>query len=64
MVLVRFALICLIVYLITRSFFRYGEGNESSPHGSEPEKEKKTTKKGVPKSIGEYVDYEEVDKKK
>jgi hypothetical protein len=63
MVLVRFALICLIVYLIIKSFFRFGEENGSSPHRSEPEKEKKSTKKSVPKTIGEYVDYEEVNKK-
>jgi len=64
MILVRFALICLIIYLIIRSFFRYVEENGSSTPGSEPEEEKKSVKKGVPKSIGEYIDYEEVDKKK
>jgi large-conductance mechanosensitive channel len=63
MILVRFVLIGIIVYLIIRSFSRYGE--ESKPPGniSEPEKSDNQGKK-VSKEIGEYVDYEEIKDKK
>lgn len=59
--LIRFGLISLIVYLIIRSFRRIGEESENKSRNPEPEKESRKTVKGVSKEIGEYVDYEEVD---
>ena len=60
MLLIRYLLIGLIIYLIIRSFIRYGaEDNQPVRHdqGSQT-----TGNKKVSKEIGEYVDYEEVDK--
>ncbi len=59
MILFRYFLICLIIYLIVRSFIRYSAGDDQ-PERSEPESQTKTNKK-VSKEIGEYIDYEEVD---
>ena len=58
----RLLLILLIVFLVARIFVIYGSiGNsEKKEHG--PEKKDTNTRKGVPKGIGEYIDYEEVDK--
>ena len=61
MILVRFVLISLIIYLIIRSFIRYAEGERPVTHRPEPEKESKINSKKVSKEIGEYVDYEEID---
>jgi large-conductance mechanosensitive channel len=62
MILIRFVLVSLIIYLIIRSFVRYGEEEEFSTRRPEPEKRSKMSSKGVSKEIGEYIDYEEVDK--
>ena len=59
--LIRFFLISLIIYLIVRSFAKMVGGSEEGNHNPEPEKEKGKPVKGVPKEIGEYIDYEEVD---
>lgn len=59
MILIRFFLISLIVYLIIRSFMRYG--NESE-RGKQKEEYNNNETKKVSKSIGEYVDFEEVKK--
>jgi hypothetical protein len=64
MMLIRFALIGLIVYLLVRSFMRFGEEQMHSGPKSEPERKDKVTVKKISKEIGEYVDYEEADKKK
>lgn len=64
MILVRFALIGLIVYLLVRSFMRFGEEDKHSSKNQTPENNDSFTTKKVSKKIGEYVDYEEVDKKK
>jgi hypothetical protein len=60
MILLRYLLIGLIVYLLVRSFIRFG---------SEPDKRQDDNKgndrqsgKKVSKEIGEYIDYEEVKK--
>jgi hypothetical protein len=52
----------VIIYLIIRSFIRYGEGEVPSTHSHGPDKNSKVVSKKVSKGIGEYVDYEEVDK--
>jgi len=62
MILIRFFLIGLIIFLIFRSFASStgGEQNSSQPP-REPKKPDPSSKK-VSKRIGEYVDYEEVKK--
>ena len=62
MILIRFVLVSLIVYLIIRSFIRYAVEQKPGERRSGPEKESKISSKGVSKEIGEYIDYEEVDK--
>ncbi|MCU0362722.1 MAG: hypothetical protein MUE32_05135 [Bacteroidales bacterium] len=55
----RIFLIGLIIYLVVRMFARIGEGQGGSGGSGEPER-KKAKKRGVPKELGEYVDYEEI----
>jgi hypothetical protein len=62
MVLIRFVLVSLIVYLIIKSFIRYGYEKNPSDRKPEQEKGNKINSKRVSKEIGEYTDYEEVDK--
>lgn len=62
MYLIRIALICLVVYLITRSFVQYkGEGQPESAQKDSEKKDKSQTKK-ISRNVGEYVDYEELKK--
>jgi len=59
MFLIRYLLIGLIVYLIVRAFSQMGE--EKTPPARKQEPAKKDKKiKGVPREIGEYIDYEEI----
>jgi hypothetical protein len=62
MILFRYVLIGLVVYLIVRSFVSYVK--QKNPVTSRPESEKMndTDHKRVSKKIGEYVDYEEIGK--
>jgi hypothetical protein len=62
MILIRFFLIGLIVYLIVRSFFRYGDGDGPSAGQNGNAGNGKTSGKKVSKEIGEYIDYEEIKK--
>jgi len=62
MILIRFVLIGLIIYLIVRSFTRFRESEQSAKRMSESDKSSKINSKGVSKKIGEYIDYEEIDK--
>jgi hypothetical protein len=61
--MLRLILIFLIVFLIVRAFIITGmqsrEEKPEQPSGETPKK----SKKGVPKEIGEYVEYEEVEGK-
>jgi hypothetical protein len=43
---------------------RFGESDAPSGQSSESDKQKKEPVKKVSREIGEYVDYEEIDKKK
>ncbi|MFN8211464.1 MAG: hypothetical protein U0T33_10950 [Bacteroidales bacterium] len=53
-----------MVVLIARIFVVLGSGPDTGQaKGTPREKEKNNPKKGVPKELGEYVDYEEVGKK-
>ncbi len=61
MILLRFILICIIIYLLIRSFVSYFT-EEKNRKFREHDSGRSTDKKsGVSKEIGEYVDYEEVD---
>jgi hypothetical protein len=63
MILIRYLLICIIGYLIVRSFVKYGEEDNSGANRKPTVKKDMSTQKKVSKEIGEYVDYEEVKKK-
>lgn len=63
MILIRFILISLIVYLIIRSFLRLGKSDKPDSHIPGQEKSGKVADKKISKKIGEYIDYEEVNKK-
>jgi len=63
MILVRFFLISLIVYLLVRSFMRFGEEEKSSSGNPDPERKNDISVKRISKEIGEVIDYEELDKK-
>ena len=62
MILVRFLLIGLIVYLIIRSFLKYGKDKEPVTGQQQPGDTGKNESKKISKSVGEYVDFEELDK--
>jgi hypothetical protein len=62
MILIRYILIGLIVYLIVRSFIKYREGDRPSVNQNGRDKNEKAVTKKVSKEIGEYIDYEEVKK--
>jgi len=60
--LLRIILIGLIIYLVLRSFLRYNEpGEEIRDNHMQDNKNLKGKK--VSKGIGEYIDFEEVNKK-
>jgi hypothetical protein len=60
MLLIRYFLIGLIIYLIIRSFIRYGMEDDQPVRHDQGNQTKRNKK--VSKEIGEYIDYEEVDK--
>ncbi|MBK8881233.1 MAG: hypothetical protein IPN67_02300 [Bacteroidales bacterium] len=62
MILIRFFLIGLIVYLIVRSFKKFGDGNGPSSSQNSQDKNERPSSKKVSKEIGEYIDYEELRK--
>lgn len=59
MIIIRFILIFLIVYLLLRGFIR-SLFLEDPPRTPEPRKDDKIKKKKVSKEVGEYIDYEEL----
>jgi hypothetical protein len=63
MILIRFLLIGLIAFLIARSFMGYSEEQKSAQRNSDPGHKDKSDNKRVSKKIGEFIDYEDVDKK-
>ena len=63
MILIRYLLIGLIVYLIVRSFARYREVSGPAAGQNGQHKNGSQVTKKVSKEIGEYIDYEEVKKK-
>ncbi len=62
MYILRITLIFLIVYLLVRAFLMAGEAKEPPKQKTDKDNNKWKPSKGVPKGIGEYVDYEEIDK--
>jgi hypothetical protein len=62
MYLLRLILVFLIIFLIVRAFIIAGSAEGPLKKKSDPDNIKGNPTKGVPKSIGEYVDYEEIDK--
>ena len=63
MILIRYFLICIIGYLLVRSFLIYGKAGTLSSEKHDADKKTKVPDKKVSKKIGEYVDYEEIKKK-
>jgi hypothetical protein len=65
MILIRYLLVGLIIYLIIRAFIRFSDDNKTSGGQYKQNIRKGPSSKKVSKAIGEYIDYEEVkDKKK
>lgn len=62
MIFIRYILICIIGYLIVRSFIKYSELGNPSHGKTEPENKSNIPSKKVSKEIGEYIDYEEIKK--
>jgi len=58
----RLLLLLLIVFLVARIFVIYGSIGNSENKEHQPGNKDTVPKKGVPKGIGEYIDYEEVEK--
>jgi hypothetical protein len=62
MILIRYALVSLIIFLIVRSFIRIGEEKSASEKTSDSAKKNSDGRKKISKRIGEYIDYEDVKK--
>jgi hypothetical protein len=60
MILIRYLLVGLIVYLLVRSFVRFGYGHDRKQDGFKSTDNQAGKK--VSKEIGEYIDYEDVKK--
>jgi hypothetical protein len=61
--MLRTILIFIIIALIARAFIIAGSSAGSGNKENPPADPGKSSRKGVPEGIGEYVEYEEVDKK-
>jgi hypothetical protein len=62
MYLLRVILVFLIIFLIVRAFIIARSSKERINKKSDPDNIKGDPPKSVPKDIGEYIDYEDVDK--
>lgn len=58
----RILLIFLIIFLVIRSFIKANSKSTNIKDPGDNEKMKNGKRKGVPKGLGEYVDFEEVKK--
>ncbi|MGD0583714.1 MAG: hypothetical protein ABR974_12320 [Bacteroidales bacterium] len=56
-------LIFLIIFLIARIFVVMGSASVREGDAKEPDKYKASKKTGVPKELGEYIEFEEVKEK-
>jgi hypothetical protein len=61
--MIRLVLIFIIVFLIVRVFVIAGSASVTENSSGEPSGDKMNKKKGVPREIGEYIDFEEIKKK-
>ena len=61
MILLRIILVCLIIFLIIRSFSRYGEERDVINQNRKPDDNSVRNNKKISKEVGEYIDYEEAD---
>jgi hypothetical protein len=61
-ILIRFILVSLIIYLLFRSFIRFFAEEADDAHRKNEKQYNDTGSKakGVSKEVGEYVDYEEI----
>ena len=61
--MLKLILVFLVIFLIVRAFIIAGleSGENSPPAGKKTPSQK--AKKGVPRELGEYVEYEEVNKR-
>jgi cell division protein FtsN len=61
--MLKLILVFLVIFLIVRAFVIIGmESSENAPR-SEKKEPAKSAKKGVPRELGEYIEYEEVDRR-
>ena len=61
MILIRFILIFLIVYLLVKGFIRSLFLEDPPEKMQETKKQEKEPVKKISKEVGEFIDYEEVD---
>lgn len=61
--LIRIVLIGLIIYLLIRSFSRYRDERENEEAGREKMNKSRVPGKKISGHVGDYVDYEDVDRK-
>jgi hypothetical protein len=62
MILIRFILYGVVIYLIVRMLVGYVDVKDTSSGKPDLDKESKKNNKKISKEIGEYVDYEDVKK--
>jgi len=62
--MLRLILIFLVIAMIVRGFIIAGLESRTEKPVGKTDKEPWKFKKGVPKWLGEYVDYEEIENKK
>jgi hypothetical protein len=61
--MVRLILILLIILMIARIFVIMGSNSSIEKNGPSPGKGEAKTRKGVPKELGEYIEFEETGKR-
>lgn len=61
MILIRFILIFLIVFLLVKGFIRSLFLEDPPEKKQETDKHEKEPTKKISKEVGEFIDYEEVD---
>jgi hypothetical protein len=62
--MLRLILVFLVILMIVRAFVIAGLESRSTGSSDKKEKENWKFKKGIPKWLGEYVDYEEIEGRK
>jgi len=60
--MIRLFLILIIIILIARIFIIYASDTNDGKGEPDFKKKQNKPKRGVPKGIGEYIDYEEIKK--